>query len=135
MKPALSALTSIATGNCCRQDVINLAMTSRLSEYVERYIRAPMPKRPQALKMMLDDCIVAINNGETAVVYEDDVKQVRRWIQQATRVLAQQRPERVHDVLTHIRDGHAIRVAISGRAALESDASTTIEETQYDQAA
>lgn len=114
MRPALQSLTAMSAGHCSWQDIVNLAMTARLAEYVERYIRAPIPKRPEALQLMISECALSIKAGEALVVYEEDVKQVRRWIQLTTRVLAQQRPERIHGVLGHIRDAHAIRTVLSG---------------------
>lgn len=114
MQPAHNALNAIDAGTFTGADLANLGMTARMRD---RFHAAGncMPTQPECLQTIMNDCTAALASGTPAVVYKDEVKRVRQWIEACRRQFGRIHLDRIEAVLNSIALTHMVKAEMHGQ--------------------
>ncbi|WP_199153464.1 hypothetical protein [Chromobacterium sp. ASV23] len=99
--PGFTALQQLEKGSADVQCLVSMGMILKLRDKMEKY-RIPVPAKCAAAHQMMSECYEAMRSGERPVVYLDEVRKVRTWLQKMVNALAQCRPERIQEMLEHL---------------------------------
>ncbi len=113
-QPGHQSLRAVESGTFTGLDLTNLGMTIRLRNMFHNYATA-MPTPPDCMQTLINDCTRALQSGQPAVIYADEVKKIRNWIEAFRRQLSRLHIDRIEQVLNTIALNHMIKAQIHGK--------------------
>lgn len=110
---AHASLNAVESGDYTGLHIINLSMTIKLRDQFHTHACA-MPAVPECTRTIIRDCTLALNAGTPAIVYADELRKTRQWIEGFRRQLSRLRIEKITAVLEHISMTNMIKGATEG---------------------